>query len=517
MTPNIYNAYQKLKGTREPYLDYAEETSRMTIPTMSPRGTPVNKELRPHTPHGTQAVRSLASSILKSMMPPGVKWFDLDFPPEVWQQLKGQHGDTVVADIRAALDARENAIIEALNHKTARSRFGSSVQRNLVEGQTVYINKPGEIGVYPLRSFVLERVNGKVHTLIIEEEKFTSPFENVEATAGETPGGEPSPNKCVYILADFEKGEVWRQDGPKGTAKRVDDKPKDPDHLTIQQFIVSVGETPDIDDYAVGYAYNYLRLFHLLNHAESSLGEAMAAAASNWPCVRPGSPVTADDMSRKRSGEWTEATEGDLWWFSSVNKVGDWAFVHQKIEGWKNDLATVFAMGIKDRPVGADTTATEILQVIDELNTQTQTLMTSMEETFQRPLIESELTLQERVSPLFPDIAADVLSIVKVTITSGGNSIERQRSLMRFLTQVLPMLKTLDQTLVVDGKRCADALADSMLVKTEGMYSKMSPEQVQQMQMAAMGGGDTAREETIMTNGGPQPPQPAQGAPPTGG
>ena len=104
-------------------------------------------------------------------------------------------------------------------------------------------------------------------------------------------------------------------------------------------------------------------------------------------------------------------------------------------------------------------------------------------------------------------------SLLKVTVTTCVNALDKQRQLMRFAVQVLPQLQAMDQTFQVHAVEIADRFSDSLLLNTEGMYSQM------QLPEGAGGAGGPAgltpgaglpREETIMTRGGPQPPQPNQ-------
>lgn len=532
---DIKAIYSRMTQKREDFLTYAHDTAMLCDPSLSPKGDKIRA--RPQAIVGIQAVRSLASSLQKSMFAAGVKPFKLDLSPEVWNKLKaiGKVGGTdMTADqfIRSRLEKREDDCMKSLELKTSRSRFAKVIRRNLIEGTNAFINYPDAIRAYPLRCLVVERESGVVRLLILELVMDVDPLDQDVAA-------DKKDEKITrYILVNFEKMEVWQQDVPKDQegdrpkATQID-QPKRTETtegpqfdwtgvLTANQFIVPVNEIPDIDgdDYAPGYAYNFLNGFSFINHGEMSLSEAMAAAAWNRPRVKPGSPVSENLRAffEGRSGEPWLGDEGDVEWLSAAQKIGDWAFVVQLLQRKELGLAAAFAMGLKDRLVSSEMTATEVLQIIDELNTQTHDLVGTLEETLLMPLIRSELELLERFDPLGQGLAPEAQELIRPVITTGTSAIEKQRWTERFITLILPSIQKMDSTLRVNGEAIAKYQATTG--RNEAVLSffrTASPQELlleAQMQSGAMTAppANQPRTDTVLTNGGPQPPQPAQSA-----
>lgn len=518
---DIRRIYDSLASKRDKFLDAAEDVAALTIPHIEPRGREIQAtESRPRQPYthaGAMAVRSLGSSLFKIMMPPGVKWGELDLTPPIWQAIEVEVGLEQAEIFRRALSNRSSEVIESLDQKLSRSRGAKALRRNLVEGNTLIVNQTDSIRVYPLRSFVMERENGIPRLLVLKEEFEPDPAEQLMKDRQE--------HEALYTMVRWPhkhpitgaivEGGVWKQRNDQA-AKSVNEHPA--------QYFVIVPEIPEYEDYSYSYTYDFLRLIAQINHGEQSLGEAMFAAAYNRPIIREGSSTAQRwaEFIRGRSGEpWVGNVE-DFGWFISNLKINDWAFIVQLMERWSLDLATAFAMGLKDRPVGTGTSATEVLQIVDELNTQIQDLHTAYEHSFQRALFMSELTLMESVNPLFgTTLPPQVQELMKIEITTGTTVLGRQQAMLKFGTQFLPAVAGLDPRLVVNGGPLVDAFSDAMPFRTENFYSWQAempqPQMPEQAGMAEAGpnGQVPAREEVIMTPGGPQPPQPPQGPPPS--
>ncbi len=501
---NVAATYKIMTTPRDKYLGFAEDVARLTFPQLSPKGTILTE--RPFTSAGTQAVKSLASFMMKIMMPPGVRWGEYDLPLTTWKLLQQNVDPAIVQNMAARLEQRSTDSLMSLKKKRSRSRFSAGILRNLVEGSTGVFNTHNQIRIYPLRSHVVEREAGEVRLAIFVDEITPSPMEITDTAARETA------KKRIYTMVDYERGEVWRQEDAKSPRRIEEERP--------DQWFVFSSEVPDVDDYAVGYSYNFIRLIAQINHAESSLAEAMADAAFNPIGVKTGSPLSfnLDQIRNRRSGDPLVHQEGDLFRVPIGVKLGDWNFVVGMRNDDKQELAEVFAQGIKDRAISQDTSATAVLEIIDEINTQASDVLTGYGETFQGPLLHSEMALLEQVEPVFPDIPGNAADLVESIVTTGISAIERQRSVQRFVG-VLGALTKLDETFRVHSEPIADELSKGMLLESEGFYSTID-EGNAALQQALQGGGgggsptpngDAPREETIMTRGGPQPPQ---GAPP---
>lgn len=503
--------YAFLAAERDEYLDYAEESAKIFDPTIAPRGDRI--EERPWTSEGISNLRSLTSSIMKIIMPPGVMWGGINMPPEIWNELERlevaeEITEGLVNRLKMRMRARSNNMIESLGQKNTRARFSSLVHRNLIEGNNGWRNTPEGLTIYPLRSIGVKRnENGELVLLAIHEQTDPDPMAIQDADDFDK-------SLESWTIIDYERNEIWRKTGADDEAELVTDEEP-------VWYGVLVPQIPDVGNYAVGYCWQYLRLLTQINHEESSLAQAMAFASWKPIGLREGSSLADDPKAvmNKKTGEPLIMQDGDIIWPDTGNAIRDWGWVATMRNDDRSEAGNAFAKGLKDRPASGEMAATVALEIVDEINSTTADLLGSYEETGQKPLLRSESRLHDMISPLFTGTDRQLLGpLVRVMVTTGINALDKQRSMARMALQFLPMVMKMDPTIKANGMEILDRIGESILVKTEGMYSQKSPQELQlemAMAMQAQGGGSqkkSAREETVMTAGGPQPPQ---GAPPS--
>lgn len=529
-TPQPKLVYENGTGDREKWLTFAEDTARLTLPSLDPRGKMGSRRHdRPHTTEGTTAVFSLGSQALKILMPAGVRWGELGIPPYVWEFLgervvSGEADFTGqdVARLRNRLKVRTSEILRSLNQRNMRSRIGAAMRRNLVEGSTAIhnappnpdadpaerFNRPDGIRIFPLRSHVVYRNEyGDVRVLVLKEEIDPDPISAQTKSDFEK-------KVEIWTLVDYENDRIWRQVGSRGDPFEVEDE-------RVDGYFVFSAEIPDIDNYPHPYFWNYLRLIAQINHAEASMAEAMSDASWSPIGIREGSTLAEDPegVTKKRTGEPIVCQEGDVFWLNTGRKIADWAWVGQMRNDDKRELDNVAAKGIKDRPV-TEASATAVLEIKDEIDTQTQDLLSSWQDTLQMPLFRSEAAIHDEIVPLLDPETDEALlkEFLQVTITTGVGALSKQRAMAKFVTQILAPLKQLtadqDERFVVHAEEIADRAGEGMLIETDGLYSTIRIPQQPTAGDGEPGGNGQARDETILTPGGPQPPQPVQpGAP----
>ena len=504
MKPQI--VYDEGVSDREDFLDKAEEVATLTMPWIKPKGEDI--EENPWTSQGTSSVRNLSSSTMKLMLPAGVEWARIDFPQFVWTTLNEKAADPEepkvtpegVTALRDTLTQRTGETHESLRQKNIRSRMSMGLTRNLIEGTTVGHNTEAGVRIFPLRSAVVRRDEfGKVEYVVLKQVRDPFPEEMQDT------GDRTNKQQISYTLVDFAKDEVWFQHPAKDGEEPVVELTKEP----ADRYFVMVGELPDVDDYPVGYFYNFIRLIASINHAEASLADAMSLASWNPLGIREGSALAddTDQITKRKTGEPVVMQENDA--FPAVTnqqKLGEWGFIGGILEHDKAELASISAKGIKDRAMSPATSATAVIQMIDELNSQTQDLLSALEETFQRPLFQSEMSILEARTPMFDDETTALLGgHVKVTVVTGINALEKQRTFTQFITGAIPLAMQLDPSVGVDGIAILDRMAETMLMDVEGIYFRI------QQQTPPTGtepgtNGQTDKRNAF-TAGGPQGPE----------
>lgn len=513
------------------FIDDAETTSLLTIPWLNPRGEKRRRRL-PSSHEGAQGVISLSAWIDKSSMPDATNWFKLDLTEQAWSTLSRaimftqgpEAWKSVEAAITDALKARVKLVMRALRKRAAKSRMLKAIQRAIVEGQVgFFMPETGEsIQMWPMRSLGIERHDGRVIRMTIKYVPLLDP--NKEHIDPE----KMDERKFGYIYVDWTTGIVMTQDGDDDPVVSPDMKP--------WMFFVGSTEIPDIEDWARGYAYQYLKLLDQIDHASTSLNEAMSTAAWNMMIIDENSSLA------QHRAEIQESPSNRIWvgdkdsvnWVTSGIKLQDWGFVGVLKQGWKADLAQVFALGIKDRPSsGSPSSATEIIEITNELQTQTGATVSAIDETIMRPMINAELQFAEMREPLI-DLIGDLVNTIRrqvreqgertpevldilgdlddlddvssIEIMTGQQVAENQRGLTKLLTEVLPVIHAADPSVRVDGLVALEMFTDTIPFPTDGLFFRQQPPAMppeETAQDAEFTEGEP-EDVTVQTPGGPQ-------------
>jgi hypothetical protein len=491
--PQPIEIWDHWSPARERFLQYAEETAELTLPFLEPKGNRIS--VRPFTQLGAQAVRSLAATVNRITFPPQAKWLKLDLNTRMKSELEQMaiENPEQAIQLAAFLDSRlaevEDILISDFQILQGRARTSAAMLRNLVENNTgIHIDRES-LRIFPLRNLVVFREGGAVRAAVFREE-FADDFMTVNADRPE------SDRSWLYTLVNYEDDVVWQQqedriDGRKPPT-RVDSDPV--------QWFVFVSHVPDIDHYAPSYTWELMGLINELNHVSHSMAQAAAAAAWNVPVIREGSALDPQILMNRKPGQPVIANPEDLSWFTSGTKIGDWEFVTRHRVALREELGSTFALGIKDR-VNQSATATEILQVAQELDTHTQDLLTSYEDTLQRPLVGALMHIHGFDSIEAPELDKPVT----VMITTGTNALQRETSFLRTV-QTAAAVKQLDPTLQVDGVELMERGAAALQFETSGLFSRAQP-QPEQAGEPGVNAPESGRA-AAPPPGGPQPRQP---------
>jgi len=488
-------------GGRSDYLEDAEDAAELTLPSLRPKGTKIS--MRPYTQLGTQAVRSLAATIHRLIMPVSVKWYRLGLTEEAIQTIneqfpEGQQRDAAASKIHDLLARAEKQVTRYLARTNSRSKTAAAILRNLVEGTTALHFDEEGVRVFPLRNIAVYREAGDVVVLITREEFLPDDVQE------QTPPQRDEDRSWIYSWVDYQTGEVWQQQsirdeaGKKQEPKRVNAK--------SSQYVVFVGMVPDVDHYSTSYVYDHLSIINEIDHLSRSLGEAAAAAALMIPLLDPASSITEQEFEERRPGQAFRGRSDEITFVATTQKISDWAFVGEYRATLREEVARIFALGIKDRAARAST-ATEILEIVQELETFIQDLLVGYEETLQKPEIEAVMAVLGLDS-----VELEGGLVFEVTITTGQNALRREASIMKFV-QAAEVVKPLDPSVQIDGVELMNRLGAAHQFDTEGLIFRAEPEAPQGIEQqaqaaAAAAGQPTTPSGTPTTAGGPQPGPP---------
>lgn len=422
--------------SRRKFLDRAEEIAKLTIPMIEPRGLVLSDVAYSHD--GAQAIRTLSSTIRRSLMPPNRTWHRLQVIPEVQQQIEetilqaGSNAQDQLAQIelliRDAMLKGEKRINAYLNRRKVKSRIARAITRNLIEGFNVIRVLHDQINIFPLRLIVAYRQHGELKFYVLKEEKpvDVKTFDDNKGVAG-----------VIYTLIDVVNQEVWQSQND-GEAEKVN---PEVDGGDWRQYVAFNSEMPDTEHYPDSFGYTFLTLFNEIDALVVDLGEAAANAAWAVLGIDPASPISPGEVIKWKSGEAYKFAKEHIDWLSSGTKLSDFGIINARLESLQAERRKVFGAGVRDRSPG-DVTATQILQEVEELDEQTADLLVNYDETLLAPLATA-VGVVEGILPLeIPGLGSPVEAI----ITTGNSALQRQVSIMRML-QAMNIIQGLDPTL----------------------------------------------------------------------
>lgn len=403
---DIISAYRDGEQEREPYLRIAEMLADITMPWLKVRGRrgfTTNKALfkgeeyeslnRPFSNAGTMAVSSLASSIQSLLF--GNDWFDLVIPLDVQLKLPPE---TIGAGktLTAVLEQR-------LNDKMAEhglyAQMGPSLQRLQIEGNVLVHLHKDFARVLPLRSFIVKRVNGVLQHVCIEEQ------------IGEDKG-EP---QMLYTYVDYQKGKVYQQKSGQKQAKEIAASPK--------HYMIVTDYVPLLESYGIGYAWRFYGTIKAINDLSRDLQRIVKWMAVNLLLIDPSSNVTPRELidTIEQGKDVLSAIPQEFSMFAAAKeKTLEIQYITAEIVRLTAELQQAFLVGLIGFQTNRDrVTATEILGRTEQVNSATQSLVSSLMATLQKPLVDGYMDL------LDIKITLDGVPAVRPLIIAGSNRLSK--------------------------------------------------------------------------------------------
>lgn len=476
---------------RQEFLDAADELAQLSLTSLRPRGDRIDAQ--PYSALPAQAVRGLAAQVTHTLFPGQVDWYDYVLSAEITDRLEEIGGEEEVAtrsEINRLLGLRQEKVKAFVAARQIEAKVSSIMRRIIVEGNVGVQVLKDRLRVHPLRTIVAKRHNGELSFWVIKEEMRTTGVDEAHQSATD--------NKVyLYTLVDKLNKQVWQQVGEDGSNPAVNMAGKDGGD--VRQYILPVAEIPDIDDYAYGFAWHFKGLFNEVDNLSASLGEASANAAWSVLLVSALANVTPKEIKQQwRSGAAVVGNQEHFKWLTSGVKLSDWGFVGAILNDLRSDIRRIFLMD--DGELVKDVTATAVLRRAEKIESQTSDLMTALEATMQRPLVEAV----EVAMGLEPIEVAGIDGPVQVAITTGSSAIQQDVRSMRAL-QKIEIVKKIDPNMAVDGVAALEEISRGdgfNYAKVVNRFDQpIEPGQNGQPPPGAPVPGPTAQQ----TPGGPQP------------
>ena len=430
--------YDALSSDRSPFLNTADEATKLTLPYLITRDENQSSARNLKTPWqsvGAKGVVALASKLMLATLPPQTSFFKLqlndnelgeEYPPEVRSEL-----DLSFAKI-------ERTILESIAASNDRVVIHQALKHLVVAGNVlIFMGKEG-LKMYPLNRYVLERDgNGNVIEIVTKERinkkliEDELPKDLVENQSVVDEYGDSNPdNDCdVYTHVRREGTKfLWHQEVYGHTLKGSNgSSPIDTTPWLPLRF-----NSVDGENYGRGRVEEFMGDLKSLEALSQALVEGSAAAAKVVFTISPSSTTKPSTLANAGNGAIVQGRPDDIG-VVQVGKTADFATAYQMSQTIEKRLSEAFL--ILSVRQSERTTAEEVRMTQMELEQQLGGLFGLLTAEFLVPYLNRKLSTFQKTGeiPRLPK------KIVKPTIVAGVNALGRgqdRESLAAFLTTI---------------------------------------------------------------------------------
>ena len=483
--------YKRMLDSRQPFLDRAEDASRLTIPQLYPEITEDTHYTDYATPYqslGARGVNNLANKMILSLFPPATAFFKLGMNDLAREQAGVSEGD-----LQTAMYKIEKAIVDEMEVSQLRASLVEILKQGAVGGSAIlHIPDEGEPKFYNLNEFVIKRSkSGKVLKIIIQEHVNALELDKdiidqlEELDDKEKEGKKDLKVYTIIKLCEDRKYHVIQEiKGVKIKGSRGSYKEKELPYV----FVPFVDRK---EDYGRSYVEDFIGDLQSYEGLRQAILEASSEAARLIYLVRPNAIITPKNLEKARSGDVLLGNPDDVAVLQADKRL-DVSMAQQEAEVLRTDLATAFLLDSAVRRNAERVTAEEIRRVSQELEVALGGIYSTLANVLQEPLVT--LYLKRLVKKGF--IKNILKDNIDLEITTGSAALGRGsefRALQEFASFAVNMLgESAGQFLNMSEflSRAAYSLDVNTgeLVKTqEQVQAEAELQQQQQLEQQAVG------------------------------
>jgi hypothetical protein len=433
--------YDALSSDRSPFLNTADEATKLTLPYLITRDENQSSARTLKTPWqsvGAKGVVALASKLMLATLPPQTSFFKLqlndnelgeEYPPEVRSEL-----DLSFAKI-------ERTILESIAASNDRVVIHQALKHLVVAGNVlIFMGKEG-LKMYPLNRYVLERdgnynvieivTKERINKKLIEDElpKELLEKQGVVDEYADTVGNGQDNDCDVYTHVRREGNKfVWHQEVYGHKLKNSNgSSPIDSTPWLPLRF-----NSVDGENYGRGRVEEFMGDLKSLEALSQALVEGSAAAAKVVFTISPSSTTKPSTLAAAGNGAIVQGRPDDIG-VVQVGKTADFATAYQMVQTIEKRISEAFL--ILSVRQSERTTAEEVRMTQMELEQQLGGLFGLLTAEFLVPYLNRKLSTFQKTGeiPRLPK------KIVKPTIVAGVNALGRgqdRESLAAFLTTI---------------------------------------------------------------------------------
>lgn len=428
MKQSISGLYQKLKGTREAYVDRAKNCAKLTIPSLFPESSTNGETLYvPYQGIGARALKSLASKIQLSLFPPENSFFRLTVEPTEREKL----GEKTLGKLDQSLTRLERMVNDYLELKNIKNTAFEAIKQLIVAGNAlVYLGKDS-FKMFRLDKYVVQRnMEGEVELIIVEEPvtKADLPKSIQKLITDDDP---KQKTVKVHTLIRIQKGK-W-----------VSDQYIQDELIPSSHSEYAIGRCPWVplrmvqmsgEDYGRSYVEEHIGDLSSLETLSKSMSESAKAAARIVWLVRPNGITDINALNRAKNGAYVPGNPEDLVCLQ-LNKQADMAITKTEADEIRRGIAQAFLMQSSLQRSGERVTAEEIRTLASELEQVLGGVYSLLSMEMQAPIVSVAIGRLEAAGaiPQFPK------GTFKPSIVTGVDALGRGQDYQRLVTAMNTM------------------------------------------------------------------------------
>ena len=479
--------FASMASKRYDILERARRCAQLTLPALL---TPSEKSeldvlTTPYQSLGARGVNTLASKLLLALFPANTPFFKLQISDKEAMELQNQakelglqRGKSFLSSLEEALTRYERILVREAEKDALRVPIFDALKLCIATGNALlYVPKEGDIKVYALDKFVIERdfSGNPIRWIVCESIAPSALPADVKDSLSVKDQKKTEVDIFTYIVRkDKETYEGWQElkngtmiEGSEGTYK-ANEMP----WIPIRWSSIA-GE-----HYGRGLVEEYLGDLNSLEAISKSIVQMAAVSSKILFMVNPNGTTKVRDLARKESGDFVVGNVQDVN-VLQVAKGGDFQVAYQTKVGLEEALSAAFLLNVAVRRNAERVTAAEIRYVAADLEDNLGGEYSVLSQALQLPLIKALMaryTSQNRL----PDLPT---GSVEPTIIAGLEALGRGHDygkLKQFVSDVI----SLQANNYINLPDLIARIGVSQGVEMEGLIK--SEEQIQQEQQAAM-------------------------------
>lgn len=513
--------YQQLTVDRQQALDKARRASKVTVYELIPEvddPTPSNTFKNSYSSFGNDAVGSLTTKILYSVLPASQQFFrkeiqSTDFTEAEQAQLQQviDGSGTLEEKIKRVLISNSKKIQNYFEEKGIRSTYNETIMHLIVAGNVVVKFTPEGARNYNLNNFVIVRDNesNTINELITKEWIFREELAQADREAiDEKMGGTPD-----EIDGDSTRYELYTHTQIKDDGNYTITQEIEGAEITRQDNVPQ-NELPFVaprlyknsdTNYGESYVYRFYDDLRDLNNYRRQLIQVTNTMCKIVWLVDPTGRAKPRDLAKKKAGEFAIGKQTDVTPLQ-INSITQVQVVQNAIDRIEEKLRNNFLMLTVRN--SERTTAEEVRATQEELDQQLGGLFSTLSQELQLPSVQA-------VESIVRDNEVGYIELPGThdRIVTGVEAIGRSQEVVNYRlfislvaegAQVKPELLDHVNTeyLAEQILKASGADADAMLPQSEVEQMRAARQQAQQQQMLQQqmlqSGGKMA--EDVMNN-----------------